>query len=62
MLFRSKREEVEPVLKEAIALQIPVVIECQIASDDKVFPMVAPNGEISAAFDEKDLAAKGLDC
>ncbi len=58
----TKREEVEPVLKEAIALQIPVVIECQIASDDKVFPMVAPNGEISAAFDEKDLAAKGLDC
>lgn len=58
----TKMEEVEPVLKEAIALNIPVVIDCQIGSDDKVFPMVALNAPISEAFSEEDLAAKGLDC
>ncbi len=58
----TKMEEVEPVLKEAIALNIPVIIDCQIGSDDKVFPMVAPNAPISEAFSEEDLAAKGLDC
>ncbi|MDE7432437.1 MAG: biosynthetic-type acetolactate synthase large subunit [Lachnospiraceae bacterium] len=58
----TKMEEVEPVLKEAISLNIPVVIDCQIGSDDKVFPMVAPGAPISEAFAEEDLAAKGLDC
>lgn len=58
----TKIEEVEPVLREAISLNIPVVIDCQIGSDDKVFPMVAPNTPISEAFSEEDLAAKGLDC
>lgn len=36
----TKKEEVEPILKEAIALGEPVVIDCIIDSDDKVFPMV----------------------
>lgn len=58
----TKPEELEPVLKEAISLNIPVVIDCQIGSDDKVFPMVAPNAPISEAFSAEDLAAKGLDC
>lgn len=58
----TKIEEVEPVLKEAISLNIPVVIDCQIGSDDKVFPMVAPGAPISEAFAAEDLAAKGLDC
>ena len=35
----TKKEDVEPVLREAISLNIPVMIECQIGSDDKVFPM-----------------------
>lgn len=58
----TKPEEVEPVLKEAISLNIPVVIDCQIGNDDKVFPMVAPGAPISEAFSAEDLAAKGLDC
>ncbi len=58
----TKMEEVEPVIKEAISLNIPVVIEVQIGSDDKVFPMVAPGTPISEAFSAEDLAAKGLDC
>ena len=36
----TKREEVEPALREAIGLNIPVVLDCQLGSDDKVFPMV----------------------
>lgn len=58
----TKIEEVEPTIKEAISLNIPVVIDCQIGSDDKVFPMVAPGTAISEAFSAEDLAAKGLDC
>lgn len=58
----TKTEEVEPVIREAISLNIPVVIDCQIDSDDKVFPMVAPGAPISEAFAEEDLAAKGLEC
>ena len=58
----TKPEELEPVLKEAVSLNIPVVIECQIGSDDTVFPMVAPGAPISEAFSQEDLAAKGLDC
>ena len=51
----TTKEELEPVLKEAIKLNIPVVIECVIGKDDKVFPMVAPGGAIEKAFDEDDL-------
>lgn len=51
----TKKEEVEPVLKEAIAAGVPVMIECVIESDDKVFPMVAPGKNLEDCFDEKDL-------
>lgn len=51
----TKVEELEPVLKEAIALNAPVLIECMIDQDDKVWPMVAPGGAIAEAFSEEDL-------
>ena len=51
----TKKEEVESVLKEAIELNIPVVIDCQIQSDDKVWPMVAPGAAIDEVFTEEDL-------
>lgn len=54
----TKPQEVEPTLREAISLNIPVVIDCRINSDDKVWPMVAPGSAISEAFDEKDAAEK----
>jgi acetolactate synthase-1/2/3 large subunit len=54
----TKREEVEQVLKEAIALNAPVVIDCQIPSDDKVWPMVAPGAAIEEVFTEEDLEMK----
>ena len=46
----TKKEEVADAIREAIALNAPVVIDCQIDSDDKVFPMVAPGAAISEAF------------
>lgn len=53
----TKPEEVEEILREAIALNGPVVIDCQIASDDKVWPMVAPGAAIEEVFTEEDLEA-----
>lgn len=55
----TKQEEVETVLKEAISLNIPVVIDCILESDDKVWPMVAPGAAIEEVFTEEDLEAKG---
>lgn len=43
---------------EALTLDSPVVIDCQIGSDDKVWPMVAPGAAISDAFDEDDMTQK----
>ena len=51
----TQKEELEPVLREAISLNIPVVIDCQISCDDKVFPMVSPGAPITDAFDDTDL-------
>ena len=54
----TKPEEIVPVFEEAISLNIPVLIECQLNRDDKVFPMVSPGAPISEAFDREDLNKK----
>lgn len=54
----TKKEDVAPAIQEAISLNAPVVIDCQIDSDDKVFPMVAPGAAISDAFSQEDLDNK----
>ncbi len=54
----SSREEFADAFGKALSLGKPVVIDCQIDSDDKVWPMVAPGAAISEAFDEKDLEEK----
>ena len=51
----TKKEEVEPALKEAIAAKSPVLLECIIEEDDKVFPMVPAGKPLSEVFDEKDM-------
>ena len=51
----TKKEEVASALKKAIELNSPVVIECMIPEDDKVFPMVPAGAPISEAFDEDDM-------
>ena len=51
----ATQEEFKAAFAEALALNRPVVIDCQIDCDDKVWPMVAPGKAISEVFDEKDL-------
>lgn len=54
----TTKEELVPAIEEALKRNKPVVIDCQIDSDDKVWPMVAPNGAIQEAFTEEDLKNK----
>ena len=54
----TRQEDLKPVLEEAIALKAPVLIECQINCDDKVYPMVSPGTPIQDAFDDTDLKIK----
>jgi acetolactate synthase-1/2/3 large subunit len=54
----TKREEVAPAIEKAISLNKPVVIECIIEEDDKVFPMVPAGAPISDAFDADDLSKR----
>ena len=51
----ATQEEFKAAFAEALTLNRPVVIDCQIDCDDKVWPMVAPGKAISEVFDEKDL-------
>ena len=52
----TTREEFVRIFEEARGAEEPVLIDCQIDSDDKVWPMVAPGAAISEAFDEEDMA------
>ncbi len=54
----TKKSEVEPALKKAFKSKTPVLIDCIIEEDDKVFPMVSPGASISETFDERDLKNK----
>ena len=54
----TKKEEVEPAIREAIAAKCPVVLDCMIDCDDKVFPMVSPGGAIAEVFNQEDLDQK----
>ena len=48
-------EEFDAALEQALAADGPVVLDCIIDSDDKVWPMVAPGAAISEAFSQEDL-------
>ncbi|MBE5823567.1 MAG: biosynthetic-type acetolactate synthase large subunit [Butyrivibrio sp.] len=54
----TKKSEVVPALKKAIKSKKPVLLDCIIEEDDKVFPMVPAGASISEAFDASDLEAK----
>ena len=54
----TTQAEFKEAFREALASGKPVVIDCQIDQDDKVWPMVAPGAAISEAFDENDLETK----
>ena len=51
----TKMEEVEPELKEALATEGTVVLDCWIDRDLSVFPMVPAGANIDDVFDEEDM-------
>jgi len=51
----TTQEEFKDAFAKALTLGRPVVIDCQIDCDEKVWPMVAPGAAISEAFSEEDL-------
>ena len=51
----TTQEEFREAFARALKSDQPVLIDCQIDCDDKVWPMVAPGAAISEAFDEEDL-------
>lgn len=51
----TKKEEVAPAIEYAIKLGKPIVIDCIIDCDDKVFPMVPAGHPIAEAFDQDDI-------
>lgn len=51
----TQKEEMAPALKKAIDLKAPVLIECMIPEDDKVFPMVPAGAPIAEVFDADDI-------
>ena len=51
----TTREEFDAAFEKALHADGPVLLDCIIDSDDKVWPMVAPGAPISEAFSEEDL-------
>ena len=51
----ATREEFSQAFAQALESSGPVVIDCVIDSDDKVWPMVAPGAAISEVFSEEDM-------
>ncbi len=51
----TTKEEVAPAIEKAIAMKAPVLVECVIPEDDKVFPMVPAGAPIAEVFDGDDL-------
>lgn len=47
--------EFEEAFKKALELNAPVVIDCIIGEDDKVWPMVAAGAALETCFDQQDL-------
>ena len=54
----TNKEELIAAMQEALSADGPVVINCLIDQDDKVWPMVSPGGSISEAFSEEDMIKK----
>lgn len=49
------KEEFTEAFAKALTLGCPVLLDCQIDCDDKVWPMVAPGAPLSETFSEEDL-------
>lgn len=54
----TTRAEFERAFLDAMNTKGPVLIDCQIDNDDKVWPMVAPGAPIDQVFSEEDMEEK----
>lgn len=54
----TRKEEVADAIAKAIKMNRPVLIECIIPEDDKVFPMVPSGAALSEVFDQADMEAQ----
>ncbi len=54
----TNREEFKEAFAWALTQREPVLLDCIIDCDDKVWPMVAPGAAISEAFDETDIEGR----
>ncbi|MCD7948964.1 MAG: biosynthetic-type acetolactate synthase large subunit [Erysipelotrichaceae bacterium] len=51
----TTKEQVIPAIQEALDYDGPVVLDCIIGKDDKVFPMIAPGASNESVFDQNDI-------
>ncbi|MCD7892291.1 MAG: biosynthetic-type acetolactate synthase large subunit [Erysipelotrichaceae bacterium] len=51
----TTKEQVVPAIQEALDYDGPVVLDCIIDKDDKVFPMIAPGASNDSVFDQDDI-------
>lgn len=54
----TTRQEFSEAFAWALAQREPVLLDCMIDSDDKVWPMVAPGAAISEVFDGEDVEGR----
>ena len=54
-LRAQTREEFSRQLEKALQLNEPVVIDCVIDCDQKVWPMVAPGATLGETIDQEDM-------
>ena len=54
----TTRDEFDIAFQKALDSKTPVVLDCIINCDDKVWPMVAPGAAINEVFCEEDLDKK----
>ncbi len=51
----TSRDEFKEAFAYALTAGKPILLDCQIDSDDNVWPMVAPGAPIADVFDEQDM-------
>ncbi|MCR5510363.1 MAG: biosynthetic-type acetolactate synthase large subunit [Lachnospiraceae bacterium] len=54
-IFVDSKEAVEPAIRKALECGKPVLLNCIIPEDDKVFPMASPGSSLTQTFDASDL-------
>jgi acetolactate synthase-1/2/3 large subunit len=47
----NSNDEIEKALKEALSLTEPVIVECEISREEKVYPIVPPGASITELID-----------